>query len=278
MLHVASINAPILVRGCYSPDWLHFGFILAAQEPGCMLGQTVIPGSVRVFAEGHEVDYRTAPEVTMAGFLVTREEVERAAVAHLGRSSARFLERVGSTFSPRRPERCWRSASAAPSPSPRRSPAGLSSSVARVVHEQLLQAFIDAAAAGLELGGCGQRSPRRSALTRRAGEYLLANLDQPFSLRALSEAARCSERMLQYAFHEVYGVGPMGWFQAMKLNEVNRELRAHGPGEVSVTEVALRWGFTHFGRLSVEYRRMFGERPSETLKRASQAGKRKKNQ
>ena len=277
MLHVASINAPILVRGCYSPDWLHFGFILAAREPGCMLGQTVIPGSVRVFAKGHEVDYRTAPEVTMAGFLVTREEVERAAVAHLSRplpiprtgwlhvppteAGALLAERIRSTLAVAS-----------------QSPAGLSSSVARVVHEQLLQAFIDAAAAGLELGGCGQRSPRQSALTRRAGEYLLANLDQPFSLRALSEAARCSERVLQYAFHEVYGVSPMGWFRAMKLNEVNRELRAHGPREVSVTEVALRWGFTHFGRLSVEYRRMFGERPSETLKRASQAGKKKKNQ
>ena len=119
-----------------------------------------------------------------------------------------------------------------------------------------------------------QNSPRRGALTHRARDYLFANLDQSFSLRALSEAARCSERVLQYAFREVYGVGPQGWFQAMKLNEANRELRACGPGEVRVTDVALRWGFTHFGRFSVEYRRMFGERPSDTLKRPSRIGKR----
>jgi AraC family ethanolamine operon transcriptional activator len=154
-------------------------------------------------------------------------------------------------------------------------PAGLSSSLALVLHEQLLRAFIDALAAGLELNARGQQqnSLPRSALTQRARDYLLANLDQPFSLRALSEAACCSGRVLQYAFREVYGVGPQGWFQAMKLNEANRELRAHGPGEVRVSDVALRWGFTHFGRFSVEYRRMFGERPSETLKRASQTGK-----
>ena len=212
----------------------------------------------------------------MAGLQVTREEVERTAVAHLGRPlpipRAGWLHVLPTEAEVPLAQRI-RSTLAVAS----RAPAGLSSSVARVLHEQLLRAFIDALAAGLELSARGQQqnSPRRGALTQRARDYLFANLDQSFSLRALSEAARCSERVLQYAFHEVYGVGPQGWFQAMKLNEANRELRAQGPGEVSVTDVALRWGFTHFGRFSVEYRRMFGERPSETLKRASRPGKTK---
>jgi len=62
VLDVASMNVPILTRGCWGPDRLHFGFTLAGRG-GSMLGQTVMPGSVRVFAEGHEVDYRTAPQV-----------------------------------------------------------------------------------------------------------------------------------------------------------------------------------------------------------------------
>ena len=40
------------------------------------------------------------------------------------------------------------------------------------------------------------------------------------------------------------------------------------PGE-SVTEIAMQWGFTHMGRFSIEYRRRFGESPSETLSRAA---------
>ena len=35
---------------------------------------------------------------------------------------------------------------------------------------------------------------------------------------------------------------------------------------MSVTTVALRWGFDHFGRFSVDYRRMFGESPVMTLR------------
>ena len=35
----------------------------------------------------------------------------------------------------------------------------------------------------------------------------------------------------------------------------------------SVSEVALRFGFAQFGKFARDYRRLFGERPSETLRR-----------
>jgi AraC-like DNA-binding protein len=35
-----------------------------------------------------------------------------------------------------------------------------------------------------------------------------------------------------------------------------------------VSEIALRWGFGHFGRFAAEYRRRFGESPSQTLSSA----------
>ncbi len=113
-------------------------------------------------------------------------------------------------------------------------------------------------------------SSRRMALARRAQAYLAANVDQPFSLRQLSELTRCSERALQYAFRDVYGMPPHAWFLAMKLTEVNRQLRGGDCARLRVSDVALHWGFTHFGRFATDYRRMFGESPSTTLKRGSQ--------
>jgi AraC family ethanolamine operon transcriptional activator len=46
---------------------------------------------------------------------------------------------------------------------------------------------------------------------------------------------------------------------------VRRELRAAEPGTARVTDVAMRWGFWQLGRFAVEYRALFGERPSQTL-------------
>jgi AraC family ethanolamine operon transcriptional activator len=37
---------------------------------------------------------------------------------------------------------------------------------------------------------------------------------------------------------------------------------------VRIGDVAARWGFWHFSQFSADYRRMFGELPSETLRGA----------
>ena len=38
------------------------------------------------------------------------------------------------------------------------------------------------------------------------------------------------------------------------------------PRDVTVAQVALRWGFEHFGRFSVDYHCLFGETPTTTLR------------
>jgi transcriptional regulator GlxA family with amidase domain len=49
-----------------------------------------------------------------------------------------------------------------------------------------------------------------------------------------------------------------------------RESLLRAEAEESVTEIAVGWGFTHMGRFSVEYRKRFGESPSETLRKRRQ--------
>src|SRR5436190_4413075 len=41
-----------------------------------------------------------------------------------------------------------------------------------------------------------------------------------------------------------------------------------GSNGTSITEVAARFGFGHFGRFAQDYRQRFGETPSETLRRS----------
>ena len=49
------------------------------------------------------------------------------------------------------------------------------------------------------------------------------------------------------------------------LQRVREEL-LNGSGS-NVASVALRWGFEHMGRFANQYRRAFGETPSQTLRR-----------
>jgi transcriptional regulator GlxA family with amidase domain len=59
----------------------------------------------------------------------------------------------------------------------------------------------------------------------------------------------------------------MRYLRNARLDKVRETLR-RTEHETSVTEIAMQWGFTHMGRFSVEYRRRFGECPSQTLSRS----------
>ena len=76
-----------------------------------------------------------------------------------------------------------------------------------------------------------------------------------------------TERSLQRAFRELVGVSPKQYLLAHQLSGVHRALRAADPLRSRVADAANEWGFWHMGQLAADYRRHFGERPSETLRR-----------
>ncbi|MBD8495422.1 helix-turn-helix domain-containing protein [Pseudomonas syringae] len=108
----------------------------------------------------------------------------------------------------------------------------------------------------------------RKRMVDRAREYALSHLDQPFSMLDLCNSIGASRRKLQYCFQDALGINPVAYLRAVRLNAVRRELLAGRPG-ASVQAVAARWGFWHLSRFSGEYRQLFGELPSQTLRRSS---------
>jgi AraC-like DNA-binding protein len=56
----------------------------------------------------------------------------------------------------------------------------------------------------------------------------------------------------------------------LRLAGARRALLATDCKLATVTDIATYFGFMELGRFSVEYRKVFGESPSQTLHRASQ--------
>ncbi|PQV52430.1 helix-turn-helix domain-containing protein [Paraburkholderia sp. BL21I4N1] len=108
------------------------------------------------------------------------------------------------------------------------------------------------------------RTARNWQLVRQVRGLVEESPDCPLSVAELCARFRASRRTLQYAFEDTVGVNPSAYIRAVRLDHVRRGLR----GAQSVTEVATRWGFWHFGNFSNEYRGQFGELPSETWRRA----------
>lgn len=108
---------------------------------------------------------------------------------------------------------------------------------------------------------------KRNRALRRAKAYLREHGEEPVTVRDLCGVTEVSERTLRYAFLEKFGVSPKSYLLAMRLNGVRRQLCHADPSSIKIADVANHWGFWHMGQFAADYRRLFGELPSETLKR-----------
>ncbi len=90
----------------------------------------------------------------------------------------------------------------------------------------------------------------RFAALVRAEDYLMQHLTTPVKRSELARVAGVSIRTVSRAFRAHHGVSAMAWLKERRLEAVERELRAAVPGELTVTEVALRYGFENPGRLA----------------------------
>lgn len=107
----------------------------------------------------------------------------------------------------------------------------------------------------------------RHRVVAQARDYLLAHLDEPVTVADLCTALKLSRRTLQYSFQAVLNVNPVAWLRATRLNGVRRSLKAarHDP-RATVSDIAARWGFWHLSAFAADYKLMFGELPSQTLR------------
>jgi len=102
---------------------------------------------------------------------------------------------------------------------------------------------------------------------QRAEEYIHAHLGDAISLHDLAEATGTSPSTLLRTFNTRHGVSPMQYVKLLRLEAVRRSLLDSDPLSGTVCGVASEYGFRQLGRFSAEYRKVYGELPSVTLRR-----------
>jgi len=108
-------------------------------------------------------------------------------------------------------------------------------------------------------------------IVREVRQHLLQNQEETITVVDLCQRFQISRRTLQYAFQDVMGMSPNAYLRTIRLNGVRRCLRDPGSGVMSVQQAAADWGFWHLSQFARDYQGLFGELPSERLKRRSAA-------
>ena len=110
---------------------------------------------------------------------------------------------------------------------------------------------------------------RRQRIVAKARDFVLGHCDQVITVPELCERLHVSRRTLQYCFEDVLDISPMQYLRVIRLNGARRHLRENLSDARTVRDVAADWGFWHFSQFSSDYRKLFGQSPSESLRQRS---------
>lgn len=254
-------NQQVLLRGKDAADMFSVYTVTARNAGSIWQGRRLSPGHLVLIGTDVEVNHNSARTTQNLGITLRAADLEEAARVLLGDETA-GLPRTWATFSPpaaafsqlnRRLSSLLNLGTTDPmfpgSPDGRR----LEQECVRSLVDSVLQFSLRAPT--LSMTG-------RSLLIRRAEEFMRARLGNPVGAIDLCRELAVGDRTLRLAFRERFGIGPMVFYRRLRLNAA-REMLKESP-QAAIADVAHEFGFYHLGNFASDYRRLFGERPSQT--------------
>jgi AraC-like DNA-binding protein len=103
----------------------------------------------------------------------------------------------------------------------------------------------------------------------KAIAFIESHLQDEIDLADIAGAVNISPRLLQKAFAQQYDCSPMRFVTRSRMQRIRQELE-RASGDTRIVDVMMDYGITQGGKFAKEYQQLFGEKPSDTLKRANQ--------
>lgn len=97
--------------------------------------------------------------------------------------------------------------------------------------------------------------------------YIKETNNYPLTITELCQITKVSRRALQYCFEQGLGMSPIQYIRDCRLNEIRR-LLLNADNELGIADLALDFGFFHIGTFNAQYKNLFGETPTQTIKRS----------
>jgi AraC-like DNA-binding protein len=120
--------------------------------------------------------------------------------------------------------------------------------------------------------GTGRALLPSSSQMRVLEEYLIAHWNEPVTIEKLAQLGNVSVRSIFRYFKSSRGCTPLDFLKTLRLENARKMLLDHRTAS-TVSSVALRCGFNNMGHFAKDYRKLFGELPSQTRVPARQKGR-----
>jgi AraC family ethanolamine operon transcriptional activator len=265
-------NRVLLQKGCTPSGIFAIGTVMGLAEHGYHCGEIMRPRSAALLEPNTEFEIRTPERFDLVAAVFSPEDL----CDNLDDPSVNFRELENELLhSSKTIESCQSEALAdfllrafeTSQESPERL---LIASNQKQLAEEFYALLTETVNAGRDAQARGL-CPNRERIVRRVRSFLDANPESALSITDICDEVGVTRRTLQNAIQEVFSISPQHYLKAIRLNGFRRALKACNPGRESIGDVAARWGFWHLSQLAQDYRRLFGELPSQTRERCLNA-------
>ena len=136
---------------------------------------------------------------------------------------------------------------------------GLESVITRVLAEMVVaQGGIPASSEE------SKAAPRSQRAIDLICEHVESNIGRPLTIPQMEKLSGLTGRSLNYAFQSRFNCSPQQWQRNFLLAEARHRLFSKDQN-ASIKKIAFELGFSSSGSFSSQYKRRFGEYPSETI-------------
>jgi AraC-like DNA-binding protein len=142
--------------------------------------------------------------------------------------------------------------------------------VAKAVEQELARATIACLTEPAAEKNSIARRPQM-AVMRRFERVLEANPNEPLYITDVCASIGVTDRTLRLHCQDHLGMNPQRYLWLRRMHLARRALGLADGTVKTVTEIANDHGFGELGRFAVSYRKLYGEAPSVTLRRPSDA-------
>ncbi|EGD04936.1 AraC family transcriptional regulator [Burkholderia sp. TJI49] len=238
---------------------------LSVPLAGTFQGQPVDGYALLALRAGEDFEFHTPEGMGLVGISAASDMVDERCEAEFGAAGARKLRHVTRLSDTQGVALGARLSSLIDDA--QRNPGCLEYAATRkMFRDAMLGMFLDALDQGIGVERRDITHATYSDIVSRCEKHLRDRPEEPVTVLELCRALRCSRRTLQTSFQRVADVTPVGYLRTIRLNAVRRLLRTTSAQQLGVGEAAASWGFTHLGYFAREYRDLFGELPSQTLR------------
>jgi AraC family ethanolamine operon transcriptional activator len=259
-------NLPVCAEGSMPSDRVTIGLLLAGSGEARFNGNTITSDHLMYFAEGAELCTVLPNGATWLGLQIDRESLGRVGIdaPNAGFVCGRFDGQSVKSL-PKRIDAALKAVESQPM---------LHDECARrmvEITDTIVSAIASLMVTPTQHGTIGQRHPTKSKhmIAREAADFIKAHSGE-VDLRILSicVALGLPVKTMERAFKATYGISPRTYLSLQRMAELRRKLLSKESREKRLTDVYLECGLAHCGRTAAQYRSLYGELPSVTIREA----------